>query len=293
MNTLHRAPRPATSLVPVHDPADPAPRRMTAQWTVGWRGAVARGGPAVLLLVALIALWQLLIVITRTPDYVMPAPLAIAAAFGDVGDVLTSNALVTLQEAALGFLLSAVAGYLLALAIYYSRTLERTLYPLVIISQTIPIVAIAPVLTTWFGFSALTPKVVVAALISFFSVVVAVVDGLRAVDPELLDVMSTFGRSQWRLYRIVLLPASLPGFFTGAKLAATFSVSGAIFGEYVGAAAGLGQFMQAQRYDQDLAAMFAAVVVLAMMGVTFFGLVSLAERLCLPWMYRQQGIGAY
>ncbi len=193
----------------------------------------------------------------------------------------------TLQEAALGFCSRRWPGICSRWRSTIPARLERTLYPLVIISQTIPIVAIAPILTTWFGFSALTPKVVVAALISFFSVVVAVVDGLRAVDPDLLDVMSTFGRSQVRLYRIVLLPASLPGFFTGAKLAATFSVSGAIFGEYVGAAAGLGQFMQAQRYDQDLAAMFAAVVVLAMMGVVFFSLVSLAERLSLPWVYRR------
>jgi putative hydroxymethylpyrimidine transport system permease protein len=249
---------------------------------------VLRNGPAALVLVALVALWQLAVAVTHTPDYVVPAPLAIGHAFAEMGDVLLSNAVITLEEAVLGFLLSVVVGYLLALAIYYSATLERTIYPLVVVSQTLPIVAIAPVLTTWFGFATLTPKVVVAALISFFSVVVAVADSLHSVDAALLDVMRTFGTSRLRLFRIVLFPASLPGFFTGAKLAATFSVSGAIFGEYVGSEGGLGQLMQEQRYNENMAAMFAAVVLLALMGVAFFGLVSLAERMSLPWL-RQSG----
>ncbi len=254
-----------------------------------WQQAVARYAPATLLLVAGLALWQLGVALTGTPDYVLPTPWAIGAAIGPLGDLLVGNGLVTLEEAALGFALSVGVGYGLALAIYYSRTLERALYPLIVVSQTLPIVAIAPVLTALFGFAALTPKVVVACLISFFSVVVAVVDGLRGVDPALLDVMRTFGRSRLRLFRLVLFPASLPGFFTGAKLAATYSVSGAIFGEYVGAEAGLGQLMQNQLHNQDLAATYAVVVALALMGVTFFGLVTLAERLSLPWLRAARG----
>jgi len=207
--------------------------------------------------------------------------------------LLWSHTLVTLEEVLLGFALALGVGIVLAVGIAYSRLLERSIYPFVIASQTIPIIAIAPLLLIWIGYG-LSPKVIVAALIAFFPIVVNMVDGLRSVDADMVSMMRTLGASRWQIFTKLQVPTSLPFLFSGTKIAVAVSVIGAIIGEWVGARAGLGYLMMLSAPYFLTARVFAAIFILSVMGVSLFAVVALLERAMLPWYHterRQRAIG--
>ncbi|MBA2276343.1 MAG: ABC transporter permease [Chloroflexia bacterium] len=235
-----------------------------------------------LVLLALLAAWETAVRLADTPRWMLPPPTAVAAALRDDRALLLPNAWVTLQEILLGFALALLAGLLTGVAIDSSRTIERALYPLIIASQTIPLVALAPILLIWFGYG-LLPKVLVTALVAFFPLAVNTVDGLHAADGETLALLRSLGASPGQRFRLVKLPSALPHLFTGARIAITFSVVGAVFGELVGASAGLGYLMERAGAQFQTARVFAAIVLLALIGVTLFASVALLERLLLPW----------
>jgi ABC-type nitrate/sulfonate/bicarbonate transport system permease component len=192
---------------------------------------------------------------------------------------------VTLQEILLGLLCAIVVGVTLGALIRSSRTVERALYPWLVISQLVPIPAIAPVFVIWFGFD-LRPKILVVALVSFFPIVVNTVDGLRAVEPELISLMRTLGASRRKIFLSAQLPAAMPFIFSGLRIAAAFSVIGAVFGEWVGASVGLGYLILTLNNQTATADVFAVVVVLALIGIGLFALITLIERIALPWYHR-------
>lgn len=249
-------------------------------------GAVAgfarRWAPPVLLLAALVATWELVVRVAAVPAWLLPAPSAVAGTMVAERDLLLANARVTLVEVLAGFGLALVVGLALAFLIDASSTLDRAVYPLVVASQTVPVPAIAPLLLIWFGYG-LLPKVLVTALIGFFPIVVATVDGLRASDRETLAMLRAFGATGRTLFRLVRLPAALPAIFSGARIAITVCVIGAVFGEFVGAREGLGYLMTRAIAQFRTDRVIAAVVLLSLMGIGFFLLVSLLERLLLPW----------
>ena len=203
--------------------------------------------------------------------------------------LLWSNFLVTAQEILLGILVAAVAAFAFAVALHFSRrTLRPAVYPLLVASQTIPIPMVAPLFVLWLGFGIL-PKLMVIALVSFFSIVVTTLAGLAAVDPELLKLMRTFDATRTRTFRFVELPAALPGLFTGAKIAVVVAVIGAVFAEQNGSNSGLGYIFQ-QAIPQLLTARaYAAIVILSVFAVALFALLTLAERLTLPWAFEPPG----
>jgi putative hydroxymethylpyrimidine transport system permease protein len=247
-----------------------------------------QGLPAALLLAGLIGIWELYVDLHgATFSLVLPAPHQVAQALYTDRGLLWSNFLVTAKEVLLGILLAATVGFALSVAIHFSATLRRAVYPLLIASQAVPVVILAPVLVLWLGFG-LVPKLVVIALVSFFPIVVTTTAGLAAVDPDLLKLMRTFDASRLRTFWHVELPAALPGLFTGAKIAAAVSVIGAVFAEWNGANSGLG-YVILQSLPQLLAARgMAAVVILSLFAIGLFGLLGLAERLALPWAYRTE-----
>lgn len=250
-------------------------------------GNLRRWGASVLILVGLLVAWEAWVQVGNVPRWQLPAPTAIAQELVNSWDLLWGHTLVTLQEVVLGFLAALLTGLLLAAGIAYSRVLERSVYPLVIASQTIPIIAIAPLLLIWVGYG-IAPKVIVVALISFFPISVNTVDGLRSVDPDMLNMMRTLGASRWQIFTKLQVPASLPQMFTGIKIGVAVSVIGAVIGEWVGASAGLGYLMT---YSQPLfltARVFAAIVVLSVMGIALFLVASLLERLMLPWYHTEK-----
>ncbi len=245
--------------------------------------------PTLLLLLALIGLWELYVDVGGADPLLLAAPHQIAQSLYEDRSLLWSNFLVTAQEVLLGVVVAAIAGLGLAVALHLWRPARRAVYPLVVASQTIPIPLLAPLLMLWIGFGIL-PKVIVIALVSFFSIVVTTLDALAAIDPHLLKLMQTFDAPRMRTFREVELPASLPGVFTGAKIAVAVAVIGAVFGEVTGGSnAGLGYIFQQAQSQLLTARAYAAVVMLSVFAIALFALLTLTERLALPWAYEPRG----
>jgi ABC-type nitrate/sulfonate/bicarbonate transport system permease component/ABC-type nitrate/sulfonate/bicarbonate transport system ATPase subunit len=238
------------------------------------------------LALAVLGMWQLATIAWDVPTWQLPSPWGIGTKLFEEWDLLAPHTWVTLKEVLLGFALAFVCGVALAIGIAYSRLLERAIYPYVIASQTLPVIAIAPMLVIWLGFG-LMPKIVVVALISFFPIVVNTVDGLRSADPELFKLMRTLGASRWDIFRKAQVPSALPFLFSGTKIAIAVSVIGAVIGEWVGASEGLGYLITRSSAQFQSERLFAAIAILAAMGIGLFWLVGLIERLALPW-YKTQ-----
>jgi ABC-type nitrate/sulfonate/bicarbonate transport system permease component len=243
--------------------------------------------PAVVI-VALLGLWELaaqwdwISNALNIEDFLVPAPSEIAKSLWEDRSLLLSNGWVTLKEVLLGFAIAAVAGVAFAILIHLSALARRAIYPLLIGSQTIPIVILAPILVVWFGFG-LTPKLVIVALICFFPITVNTLDGLRSVDPDLTKMMRALGAKRLqRLWRVEI-PTALPYAFSGARVAITVSVIGAVFAEYVGSSEGLGHLINQAQAQLLTARSFAAVVVLSAIALALFGLVTLLERTVVTW----------
>jgi ABC-type nitrate/sulfonate/bicarbonate transport system permease component len=245
---------------------------------------IRRSAPPLLLLAAALALWQLVTVVRHVPSYLLPGPVDIWHAGVEEHDLLLTNAVPTLEIAVFGFALATVVGLAVAIAIRFSAVLEAGVYPIVIVSQTVPVVALAPVLVVLLGFTIL-PKLIIVALICFFPITVNAVDGFHSVDPELVKLLRSFGAGRWRIFRTIEWPSALPFIFSGAKVAVTFSVVGALFGEWAGSSEGLGYLITQKESQFDTGALFAAIALLSLIGIGLFAVVSSAERLLLPWYH--------
>ena len=233
-------------------------------------------------IVAAILVWEGLVRLLHVPQWLLPAPTVIAAEIAAKPQVFVQHALVTAGEIVLGFVASVVVGVPLAFAIAHSRLFERAVYPLLVASQAVPKVAIAPLLIVWFGFGTL-PKVVVAFLIAFFPIVIDTVVGLRSVPPEMLHLARSMGATGWQTFCKIRLPKALPSLFAGLKVAITLAVVGAIVGEFVAADRGLGYLLMIASGEMNSRMLFAAILVLTLMGVLFFALIEALERWCIPW----------
>jgi len=235
-----------------------------------------------MLLVGFLFLWEVAVRLRDTPQWMLPPPSTILESFRADWPMLLRHTRVTLVEVALGFSLALVAGIASGVAIDSSAILRRAIYPLIIASQTIPMVALAPLMLIWFGYG-LLPKILITALIGFFPIAVNTVDGLRSADREMLALLRSMGASAGQRFRLVRVPAALPLIFSGARIAITFCVIGAVFAELVGASAGLGYLMERSAAQFQTARVFACIVILALMGIGLFSLIALIERLVLPW----------
>jgi ABC-type nitrate/sulfonate/bicarbonate transport system permease component len=250
----------------------------------GVRGALARYAPAGALVWAAVVLWQIATVVWDVQPWLLPAPSAIIRAAWEARVILAPHIWQTAQETLWGFALALAVG--LSLGIIIDRwTLARdALYPLLVVSQTIPTIAIAPLLVIWFGYG-IWPKIIVVGLICFFPIVVSTADGLRAADPEMVALLRTMGASRRDQFTKVRLPAALPAVFSGIKIAITYSVVGAILGEWVGASRGLGVFMLRATNSFRTDWVFASIAITAVLSIALFGLVAALERVSLPWYY--------
>jgi ABC-type nitrate/sulfonate/bicarbonate transport system permease component len=243
---------------------------------------------AVLLLLALLAVWEAYAQFSGISEIVLPAPSAILTALYEDRVLLWSNFTVTAGEIGLGMLVAFVLGLACAVAIHFSGTLRRALYPLLVGSQTIPIVLVAPLLIAWWGFG-VGPKVAIVALVCFFPIVVPTLDALDSVDADLRKLMRTFGASRWQTFRMVEAAAALPGLLTGAKLSVAVAAIGAVFAEMAGSDAGLGNLMFKAIPHFETARAFAAVLILSVFALALFGLLALAERRVVPWARQPRG----
>ncbi len=236
----------------------------------------------ILVILLFLLMWEVWVSVTDKPAWYLPPPSLVAQTGWAERSLLLSDSWVTLQEVLIGFGVALIAGIATATAFHFSRLLERTFYPLVIASQAIPVVALAPLLLIWFGHG-LLPKVIMVALISFFPIAVATTDGLRSADRETLDLLRTMGASTWQQFRFVSAPGALPYLFSGARVGIAVAVIGAVIGEFVGSDSGLGHAIILANASLRTDLVFACVAVLAVMAVLLFAAVSLAERALLPW----------
>jgi putative hydroxymethylpyrimidine transport system permease protein len=237
---------------------------------------------AIALTVALIAAWQLAVWLGNVPEYLLPAPSAIIADLKADWVVLGPALWVTLREVLIGFVIATITGIGLAVVLHLFGPLRRAMYPILIASQTIPVVVLAPILVILLGYGIL-PKLVIVALICFFPIVVNGLDGLRAVDDDFISMMYTLDASRWAIFRRVEFPGALPSIFSGMRIAATFASIGAVFGEWAGSSAGLGYVMLEATPNLLTSRIFAAILLLTVISLVLFGLVSLIERIAAPW----------
>ncbi|HEX7084424.1 MAG TPA: ABC transporter permease [Gaiellaceae bacterium] len=241
-----------------------------------------RIAPALLLLAATVGVWQLVVRATGTPSWLWPAPSAVARAFADDDGLLARNGWVTLREMLLGFGVAVAVGVGLACALHFSTALRRAVYPILVASQTVPVVVLAPILVVAFGYG-LLPKLAIVALVCFFPIVVGMSDGLRSADRQYRRLMLTLDAGRVDLFRRVELPASLPSLFSGLRIAAAYAAIGAVFGEWAGAGSGLGYVMQQAAPALATARIFASVLILTAMALALFVLVTALERVVVPW----------
>lgn len=251
-----------------------APRRST-----GW----ALSG---LLLLLLIGAWQLAADAGGVDPLLVASPLDVMRAFADDSSLLASHTWVTTREALVGILAAIALGTAAALILHLSDILRRASYPLLIASQSVPVVVIAPILVIWLGYG-IAPKILLVVLVCFFPVIVNVLDGLRSADPEMLRLMHSLGSGRLRTLLTVEAPGALPAFFTGARIAATWAFIGAVFAEYAGSTEGLGYLIARGTPTFETARVYAAVLILAFASLALYGLLGLAERKLIPWAHRR------
>jgi NitT/TauT family transport system permease protein len=233
------------------------------------------------LMVVVTVAWELAIRLFHVPTFVLPAPSAIVRQLIESRARLASAAMSTAAEILLGFMLASLTGIAIALVIVRFERFGRALYPLIVLFQNVPKVALAPIFILWFGFD-LAPKIVLIVVIAFFPVAIDMLAGLQSVEPSFVALMESVGASRGKILARVRIPHSLPYLMAGLKVAITFSVIGAIVGEFAGANQGLGYVIEFASTQLDTPLIFAALVVVSVLGLVFYYLVELAERVLVP-----------
>jgi ABC-type nitrate/sulfonate/bicarbonate transport system permease component len=243
---------------------------------------IRRGLPSLIVVTAILLGWEILVRVLAIDPIVLPAPSRILGALWDARGAAAGNALTTVVETGVGFSVSVLFAVLTALAMDSIGWVRRAIYPILVASQTIPIVAVAPLLVIWFGIG-LSPKILVVVLVTFFPVTVALLDGLAGTERDATSLLQTMGASRYQILIKLRLPGALPSFFTGLRIAVTYAVIGAIFGEQVGAVDGLGIWMILSKnlFRTDL--VFGAILVTAVLTLVLWLLVGVVERLTIPW----------
>jgi ABC-type nitrate/sulfonate/bicarbonate transport system permease component len=250
---------------------------------------VRRVGPALLLVAVALVAWELYVAWSGISPIVLPAPSRIGAALIEYRDLAWKHTLPTLWETVVGFSISVAAAVAVAIVMDQVAVVRRALYPILVASQTIPVLAIAPLMIIWFGFG-LLPKVLVIVLVTFFPIVVALLDGFASTEPEAIDLLRTLGATDRQVFRKVRLPTALPFFFTGLRISITYAVIGAVFGEYVGAYEGLGIWMQLSKNAFRTDLVFVAILITGALSVGLFLVVGALERLVIPWYRESRGV---
>jgi NitT/TauT family transport system permease protein len=251
------------------------------------RSVLANLLPSILLFIAMMIAWEAIARIFKLPEFVLPAPSAVFNVLIEKQAALGKAAWVTAKEVLYGFILSAVVGALVALVIARFAAFGRALYPLVVLFQTVPKIALAPLFILWFGFD-LMPKVALIVVIAFFPVAINMLVGLQSVDPNLVALMRSVGASRNEILTRIQIPNSLPYLMAGLKVAVTLAVIGAIVGEFAGAQAGLGYLIQFASTQMETSLVFAALVEVSVLGLVFYYVIEFIEWRYINWVPRSE-----
>ncbi|HBG22417.1 MAG TPA: ABC transporter permease [Peptococcaceae bacterium] len=230
----------------------------------------------------LLVLWELIVRWESTPEWILPGPIQILKTFGETLPMMLEHTRSTMLECLLGFAVAIILAVIIAVVMDELPLVKKALYPLLITSQTIPTVSVAPLFIIWFGYGIL-PKVLVVILMCFFPVAISLLGGLAAVDRDYLELFRSMGASKIAIFRMVKLPLSLPAFFSGLKISATYSVMGAVIGEWLGAKEGIGYYLTLSQRSYMVDRVFAAILVITILSLLIFALIVAVERLVIPW----------
>jgi len=235
-------------------------------------------GLFLLVVVLLICVWEWVIKQGFIPSFILPAPTSIWQSLMENRQLLLEQHLpATLKEVLLGFILSLIGGVIIGVGMHFSRALEKVLYPFLVISQTVPLIAISPIFIMWFGYS-IWSKIAVTILTAFFPIVVSTYDGLKTGGEEYRELLLTMGANRWQIFKKVQVPLALPVFFSGLKMSVVYCVVGATIGEWLGASEGLGYFSRRMSGNLQADAVFASIFLLSLMGIVLFLLIGLVEK---------------
>lgn len=235
-----------------------------------------------ILTVLIIVGWHYFVKMAGLPKFLLPPPKAVIIELFQKWHLLLFHSIFTVYELIMGFILSIIVGVPCAIIIVWSKALDKALTPLLLVSQTVPKVAIAPLLVIWFGFGVL-PKILISFLIAFFPIVISTAAGLKSVEPDMMDLIKSMSAKKWQVFLKVRIPNSLPYFFSGAKISIALSVIGAIVGEWVGSDKGLGYLLLVANNNMDAVLLFADMVLLSLIGILFFYMIIWLETILLPW----------
>ncbi|HHT98354.1 MAG TPA: ABC transporter permease [Clostridiales bacterium] len=235
----------------------------------------------------LIFIWELVARLELVPAYILPGPIRIIKTLFMNLPVLKEHIIVTSLEAIAGFVISAIFAIAICLLMDSITIVKKAIYPLIIVSQTIPIITIAPLFAIWFGFGYL-PKVVIVVLVCFFPITISLLEGLSSVDEDLLNLIKSMGANKIQTYKMVKLPAAMPSFFSGLKIAGTYSIMGATIGEWVGGKRGLGVYMLRVKHSFATDKVFATIIVITLLSILLLKVIGIIERKSMPWIYKQE-----
>ena len=233
---------------------------------------------------ALLLVWQGVSAAGLVPGYMLPSPVDVVWAFWTERALLWENAVITLQEAFIGLALGVALGFLFAVLMDAFDVLYRAFYPILVITQTVPTVAIAPLLVLWFGYE-MTPKIILIVISTFFPVTVGLLDGFRGADKDAMGMLRSMGANRWQIFRYIKCPSALPQFFSGLRIAAAYSVVGAVISEWLGGFGGLGVYMTRVKKAFAFDKMFAVIFLISAISLALMALVDAVEKVSMP--YRQ------
>lgn len=235
-----------------------------------------------LTVVGLLVVWELVVDLGVIPNFLLPTPVQVVQALVSDISLIVGHAATTLVETAIGLLIGVALGFAIAVLMDRFEGFYLALQPLVTISQTIPTIAIAPLLVLWFGYG-LAPKVILIVITTFFPITVSLISGFRSVDPDVIDLMRTMNASRWQIFRYAKLPAAADQFFSGLRISATYAIVGAVIAEWLGGNSGLGVYMTRVRKSFSYDRMFAVIIVISALSLGLMKLVDLLQRVCMPW----------
>ena len=238
---------------------------------------------SIIFFIAIILAWEGISMLGILPPYVLPAPSSIVVSLVVNFTSMSNDIVITLLEALVGFTIAILLSVIMAILMDSIISIKKTIYPVLIISQTIPIIIIAPLFIIWFGYG-YTPKVVIVILICFFPITISMLQGLATVDKELIDLLRSMGASKFQVYKFVKIPSAIPNFFAGLKIAATYSIMGATIGEWVGGKDGLGVYMIRAKQSFATDRVFAAIIIIVVLSILLLKIIEFTENKYMPWL---------
>jgi ABC-type nitrate/sulfonate/bicarbonate transport system permease component len=238
--------------------------------------------PSVLFLFLILGIWQIVTTAAQVPLWLFPSPAQIGAAFWETRQLIWMHTVTTLLETSAGFMLAVLLALITAGLMVLSAWFKRLLYPYLIISQTVPLIAIAPLLILWLGYG-LLPKILIVVLVCFFPITVSLIEGLELTDTDLLNLLKSMGATRWQIFYIVRWPHALPSLFAGLKIAATYSVMGAVIGEWLGSSSGLGVYLTRSSHSFLTDRVFAVIFTISALSFLYFALITGLAKLAIPW----------